>query len=130
MKFKSISTQEISQTNVAKEVDTLKQWHQRFYHQNIKYIQNYLSNMQIPFSEPKKEFCCETCIYRKPHRESFIMSKTKTAEPGEIVHTNECGLMEQDSIGRKQYFVLFKGDYTNYWHVYFLTRKSEVKEKL
>lgn len=66
--------------------------------------------MQIPFVEPKKEFFCGACIYGKQHKESFTTSKTKTTEPGEIVHTDVCGPMEQDALERKKYFVLFKHD--------------------
>lgn len=130
MKFRPIWAQEITQANVAKKVDTLEQWHIRLCHQNVQYVMKYLSRMQIPFVEPKNDFFCEACIYGKQHRESFTTSKTKTAEPGEIVHTDVCGPMEHDSLGGKKYFVLFKDDYTNYRYVYFLKHKSEVKEKL
>lgn len=129
MKFKPILAQEISQVNVAKKVDTLKQRYQRLCHQNIQYVRKYVIRIQIPFVESKKEFLCEACIYGKYHRKSFSTSKTETVELGEIVHTDVCGPMEQDSLERKKYFVLFD-DYTNYRYVYCITHKSEVQEKL
>jgi transposase InsO family protein len=37
--------------------------------------------------------------------------------------------MEENSLGGKRYFVIFKDDYSKYTYVYFINKKSEVKEK-
>lgn len=38
--------------------------------------------------------------------------------------------MEENSLGGKRYFVIFKDDYSKYTYVYFLKQKSEVEQKL
>jgi hypothetical protein len=37
--------------------------------------------------------------------------------------------MEENSLGGKRYFVIFKDDFSNYTYVYFMSQKSEVKNK-
>ncbi|KAL4091688.1 hypothetical protein QTP88_026340 [Uroleucon formosanum] len=42
---------------------------------------------------------CEPCIYGKQHKETFTQSETMTTEPGQIIHSDVCGPMEENSLG-------------------------------
>ncbi|KAL4123352.1 hypothetical protein QTP88_015548 [Uroleucon formosanum] len=117
------------QANVAVKNLTLLQWYEMLSHQNVQYVRSYLKHMRIPFTETKNKFFCEACIYGKQHREPFTLSNTKTTKPGQLIHSNICGPMEENSLGGKRYFVIFKDDYSNYTYVYFMSQKSEIKNK-
>ena len=47
-------------------------------------------------------------------------------KPGEYFHTDLCGPMQTESLGKSKYFLLFKDDATGYKYVYFLKCKSDV----
>jgi len=63
-------------------------------------------------------------------RESFTLSHNKTTKPGQLIHSDVWGPMEENSLGSKRYFVIFEDDYSSYTCVYFMSQKSEVKNKL
>lgn len=111
-----------------KTIDSLKEWHCKLAHQNVNYIKHFLRNNNIEFVDEK--FVCEQCLTRKQHRHPFHESESRATVPLELVHTDVCGPMEQESLGGSRYFLLLKDDYTNYRYVYFLKNKSEVKKKL
>lgn len=46
-----------------------------------------------------------------------------------MFHTDTCGKVSVESLGRKRYFLTFKDDASGYRHVYFLRDKSDVFEK-
>jgi len=121
--------QQADQVNVAVINFTLLQWHEILSHQNVQYVRSYLKHMSIPFTETKNKFFCKACIYGKQHREPFTLSNTKTTKPGQLIHSDICGPMEENLFGGKRYFVIFKDDYSNYTYVYFISQKSEVKNK-
>lgn len=121
--------QQADQANVAIKIFTLLQWHEMLSHQNVQYVRSYLKHMRIPFTDTKNKFFCEACIYGKQHREPFTSSTTKTTKPGQLIHSDVCGPMEENSLGGKRYFVIFKDDYSSYTYVYFMSQKSEVKNK-
>lgn len=60
------------------------------------------------------------------HRRSYGLSDKRARVIGEVIHTDVCGFMEINSLGKSRYFLLFKDDMTHYRHVYFLGSKSEV----
>lgn len=63
----------------------------------------------------------------KSHRLAFKKNGTKrNAQPGEIIHTDVCGLMSVDLSGGSRYFVIFKGDASGYRYIYFIKHKSDV----
>ena len=48
----------------------------------------------------------------------------------QCVHSDVCGPMPTESIGRRRYFVTFVDEHSRYCRVYFLRNKSEVFKKL
>lgn len=128
MMFKVISNSTVA--NVAtKQVTSLKTWHERFGHQNIFHVKQYLKNAGINFSDHDRgDFFCEGCIKGKHHRMPFINSQNRAGNVGQLVHSDVCGPMHEISFGGSKYFVLFKDDYSNYRTVYFIQKKSEVAQ--
>eukprot|EP01018_Ginkgo_biloba_P005754 Gb_37606 [translate_table: standard] len=102
-------------------------WYCRYGHLNYGGLAMLRKNemvSRLPFIQGSKDVC-EGCIYGKQHRDSFLVSKFKTREPLEMVHTNLCGPMKTVSMGKARYFMTFIDDYTRKIWVYFLKEKSE-----
>eukprot|EP01018_Ginkgo_biloba_P014921 Gb_20081 [translate_table: standard] len=102
-------------------------WHCRYGHLNYGGLLMLRKNemvIELPFIQGSKEIF-EGCIYRKQHRDSFLVSKFKAREPLELVHTDLCGPMRTLSMGKVRYFMTFIDDYTRNIWVYFLKEKYE-----
>ncbi|KAL4143977.1 hypothetical protein QTP88_006222 [Uroleucon formosanum] len=99
MVLRTMPLQQADQANVAVKNLPLLQWHEMLSHQNVQYVQSYLKHMRIPFTETKNKFFCEACIYGKQHREPFTLSNAKTIKPGQLIHSDVCGPMEENSLG-------------------------------
>lgn len=118
----------LSECNSAKTTESLRVWHCRLAHQNTTYVRNFLRQNNIDFIDEK--FVCEQCLTGKQHRIPFKLSESRASEPLQLVHTDVCGPMEEESLGGNRYFLLLKDDYTNYRYAYFMKNKSEVKKHL
>jgi hypothetical protein len=66
----------------------------------------------------------------KQHRRSFGTRIDNTQSPGEVIHSDVCGPMQESSFRGFGYFVAFRDDFSKYRHVYFMKQKSEFAEKL
>ncbi|KAI5336045.1 hypothetical protein L3X38_026179 [Prunus dulcis] len=104
-------------------------WHRRLGHLNFgsmkKMQQTQMVLGLLDFSE--KEGVCEGCVYGKSHREPFENEKPWRAKnPLELIHTDVCGPMQNESIGGNKYFITFIDDYSRMCWVYFLKNKSSV----
>lgn len=104
-------------------------WHERFAHQNIFQVRSTLMKHGIQFTDVK-DFFCEPCIIGKEHTLPFPRSTRTAKYPGEVIHADLCGPMEEKSIGNSRYFLLLKDDFSHYRAVYFLKYKSEAKIKI
>lgn len=108
--------------NLAKR-ETLKLWHERFGHVNLKTlkaVQRHHIVDGLDFEEDE-EFFCEACQLGKQSRKSHPSShKVKVKEIGEMVHSDVCGPMNIESPRGSRYFVLFKDDLSGYRSVYFM----------
>ncbi|UYV77663.1 hypothetical protein LAZ67_15001846 [Cordylochernes scorpioides] len=131
MLITSIKPENAAEVNLAKtqNVNMLQLWHERFGHQNKRHVQKWLKEQGIDAvmdNEP-----CEACIYGKQHRLSFgSREQYASTQPGNLIHVDVCGPMQEVSKGGMRYFVCFKDDFTKYRSVYFLKEKSQVIEKL
>ena len=72
---------------------------------------------------------CEGCVLGKQHRLSFGRRVNRAQAAGELIHTDVCGSMQEDSFQGYRYFLVFKDDYSKYRSVYFL-KKSDAVDKL
>lgn len=114
--------------NVADKVDTLQLWHERLCHQDKRHVKSFLNNVGIDVLD-MKDFC-DGCACGKHHRSSFHGRVELATEVREVIHTDACGPMQQESLGRKRYSLIFKDEFSGYRQIYFLREKSEVFGKL
>ena len=131
MRMKSIKPEEAAEVNIAKteNVDVLQLWHERFGHQNKKHVQKWLKEQGIETKFNNE--LCEACIYGKQHRLSFGSRENyRSIQPGNLIHADLCGPMQEMSKGGMRYFLCFKDDFSKYRCIYFLKEKSEVVNKL
>lgn len=128
MKFRVLVQDGTCQANLAKvghRGDVLTLWHERLGHQNIIRVKEVLTKMNIKFLDDN--FFCKSCVIGKQHRLPFKRTGTSADVPGNLIHTDTCGPMQETSIGGSRYFVLFKDDYSHYRTIFFIKAKSEVK---
>ncbi len=112
----------------AKRVETLQTWHERLSHQNKAYVEKFLKKRGIAYI--RDDMFCEGCVLGKHHRLSFGMRVKDVSKPGNLVHSDVCGPMQEESYSGCKYFVGFKDEYSKFRRVYFLKNKSEVTDKL
>ena len=59
-------------------------------------------------------------------RKSLIKKQAwRASYPLELIHTNLCGTMQNESIGGNRYFITFIDDFLRMYQVYFLINKSD-----
>ena len=58
----------------------------------------------------------------------FHKSENRAKAPGEFVHTDLCGPMQEISYGGARYMLLFRDDFSNYRCVYCMKSKADVAE--
>lgn len=125
MRFKVQSPAQFSANLAMKDVLTLKDWRERLAHQNISQVRNILVQKNIKFVD-NNFFVCDACNYGKQHRRPFGKTEFQATLPGELVHADVCGPMEDKSIGGSRYFVLFKDHFSHFRAVYFIKEKTDV----
>lgn len=118
---------EKSMLSVATKSNSLRVWHERLGHQNLAHVRKFLRDNDIDFRQ--EDFNCDGCAFGKLHRLSFDTREEKSTRCGEIIHSDVCGPMNEDSYGGAKYYVLFKDDYSHFRFIFFLKQKSEVVEK-
>ena len=112
---------------VTDKVDTLQLWHERLCHQNKRHVKGFLKNLGADVII--NDFC-DGCAYGKQHRLSFHERVERATKVHEVIHTDLCGPMQQESLGKKRYSLIFKDEFSGFRQIYFLREKSEVFEKL
>jgi transposase InsO family protein len=73
---------------------------------------------------------CESCIKAKHPKHSFTQSSTKTASPGELLHSDLAGPIIPQSAGKKRYILNIIDDYSKYCFTFLLHRKSDAGEAI
>lgn len=115
---------------VSVNVASLKLWHERLGHINIRSIKETerfmaVEGLKLAFNN-FEDFFCEPCTLgkqtRKPHKS---IARNRNFKPGEMIHTDVCGPVNIESPKGTRYFVLFKDECTGYRAAYFLRQKSE-----
>lgn len=106
-------------------------WHYRFGHLNFKdlsYLQKSKMVTGLPHIHLPRELC-EECLQSKLPRSSFSKHvPTRAKAKLELLFSDVCGPIQEESIGGNRYFVTFIDDFTRKVWVYLLKRKSEVFE--
>lgn len=128
MMFKVTRKTEVNSASL----NSLETWHKRLGHINrrslCEMVKKGLVN-GVTLSD-QDDFFCESCQFGKQHRLSFKpKERTRKTEVGELIHTDLCGPMSEESIGGAKYFLLLKDDCSSFRHVYFLRHKDDTFEK-
>ena len=110
--------------NAAIKAESLQLWHERMCHQAKDHVKNVLQHHEVPFNV--NDFFCEGCVFGKQHRLPFCNSMNRAKEPGELVHSDLCGPMQEISFGGARYMLLFRDDFSNYRVVYCIKSKADV----
>ncbi|GFR13398.1 retrovirus-related Pol polyprotein from transposon TNT 1-94 [Trichonephila clavata] len=114
---------------VASADQYLQLWHERLCHQNKAHVKDILRKYQIK-GDAKDSQICDGCCYGKQSRRPFGTRKQRATTPGELINTDVCGPMQQQSLGGAKYYVCFKDDFTKYRRVFFMQSKNEVSKCL
>ncbi|KRZ07267.1 Retrovirus-related Pol polyprotein from transposon TNT 1-94 [Trichinella pseudospiralis] len=91
------------------KVPTLMEWHRRLGHLNERSL-------------------IELTKHEKGKQTQSLFSKSQTKRrcgPLELIHTDICGPMRQNSIGGSKYFVTFIDDHSRWCETYFLKNRNE-----
>ena len=84
----------------------------------------------LDFQSAKESAFCEGCAQGKQKKTPFPKEQaTRATEILEIVHSDVCGPMQENSLGGNRYFVTFIDDKSRYTAVYFMKTKDQVLEK-
>lgn len=108
---------------------SIRVWHERLAHQNIKYVKGILKRHGIEYVDDWNDYVCEGCAYGKQHRIPHPANLKTAQAPLELVHV-DMGEMNVPSLGGSKYFLLFKDDYSHYRTVYFMKHKDEAARNL
>lgn len=105
---------------------SLDEWHLKLAHLNERTLKKHLNNNGIDI-KGNNVINCISCIQGKQVQLPFKRNyEDRTSEVLEIVHTDLCGPMRTDSLGRHRYFVVFIDDYSRWTQVYFLRSKTDM----
>ena len=108
-------------------------WHKRLGHASNQVIQRaHRENLTVgaDLSGVCEGGVCEPCVKGKMTRKPFTGSNgIKTRRSLELIHSDVCGPMQNESLVGSRYLVSFIDDYTRFATVYFMREKSEVFEK-
>jgi len=108
---------------------SIKTWHEKLAHQNVKYVRDILNKNGIKFIDDWNDYVCAGCVYGKQHRTSHPVNSKIAAGLLDLIHVDLCE-MNIKSLGGAKYFLLFKDDFLHYRTVYFLKTKNEAVSKL
>lgn len=110
-------------------VQSIKVWHERLAHQNVKYVRDILKRKEIKYIDDWNDYVCTGCAYGKQHRSSHPTNPKTAQQPLDLVHV-DTGEMNIPSLGGAKYWLMFKDDFTHYRSCYFMKTKSEAPEKI
>lgn len=72
---------------------------------------------------------CTHCSEGKQTRLPFNNVEPRATQPLELVHSDLCGPMENESCSGMKYFITFVDDYTRMVHVYLMKDKVKLERK-
>lgn len=130
-----------AEANVTQSLDDLDLLHRRFGHINKSTLSKMIKKHSVIGLEnaivrksPRSltsRIDCEACQEGKQSKKSYPSStRTRSKEVGERVHVDLCGPIGTPTCSGKNYFVLFKDEYSNYRHIFFIKTKDEVYDSV
>lgn len=105
-------------------------WHQRLGHLNFNDINKIPEcTLGVKLCQQDEDYICTSCLEAKQTRQPFKNEGSRATSLLELIHSDLCGPMENQSLGGASYFLTFIDDFSRKVFVYFLKSKSEVLEK-
>ena len=109
--------------------ETSKLWHERYVHLNYMYLQS-LSKESMVEGIPTIKFYNGTfkgCVVGKHHERKYAKGKARrVVQVLDIIHLYLIGPLSTPSYWNSRYVLNFIDDFSRYYWVYFLKKKSEV----
>jgi hypothetical protein len=101
-------------------------WHKRLGHFSYATLKR-MADLQMTHGLPdiqEQKSICEACQLGKQTRVVFPDNAFKALSKLQLVHTDVCGPMHNESLNGSKYFLLFVDDYSRFCWIYFLKSKS------
>lgn len=102
-------------------------WHKRLGHINYDSLQRMKRGLVsgVEYAEaPRSNDKCKICAMGKQTRLPFSKSGSRASDVLEVIHSDICGPMEEESLGGSRYYLNFTDDKSRRIFVYFLQEKS------
>lgn len=107
----------------------VEDWHRRMGHLNLKDLSTSYHNRTVlgmDIVDSERDFKCEVCARGKMTRSSFPKKSNRQTDLLELIHSDVCGPMKNESLGRSKYFVTFIDDCSRWCFVKMIRGKNEV----
>lgn len=104
-------------------------WHKRLGHVNVKDLSEAIRKGVVKgFKMEKKieQFNCEICTRGKMTRRPFPKMSNRETSLFDIIHTDICGPMRENSNGGNKYYFEFIDDHSKWCEVRFLKSRADV----
>lgn len=129
-----LNQEQIHVLNSIQNKQCIHYWHRVLGHRNNEAIKTMINNNLVNGIHMDKCNCqndCEICLKAKMTRKPFAREKPKTAtQILDVIYSDLCGPMQTVSPNGKKYILTFIDEFSRYTKVYFLSLKSEVKDKI
>lgn len=105
-------------------------WHERFCHGSKEAIQKLVDHVEglkilnTDWDESYDKSICEGCVSGKHYRLPFHSVKTEVTKPGERIHCDLCGEIQERSLGNGVFIAMFTDELTRYRRVAILEDKK------
>ena len=99
-------------------------WHRRLGHPSFGYMKHLFPDLFSHVSN--HDLKCETCIFAKSHRVTYLLSMSKSDVPFALIHSDVWGPSPISTMSGIRWFVIFVDDYTRMTWLYLLKHKDEV----
>lgn len=110
---------------------TAELWHRRIGHLNYRSVMELSKRSTTGISVGRfEEKPCISYIKRKITRKPFSKDGKRANEMLELIHSDLYGPMEEASIGGSKYFMTLTDDFSRKVFVYFLEKKSQVRDTI
>lgn len=139
--YRAVINEIPSETHAALSEDNVELWHERLGHANKKIVELMIKN-KVADGLPEKVgetqqrgsramINCISCALGKQHHKAYRLSTRRRAEEvGQRIHVDICGTVGVETISGSKYFVLFKDEFSNYRHIYFIKTKDQAYDSL
>lgn len=110
---------------------SLETWHKRFGHLNERDLKKMMADdlkTKVWKEGDVNLSNCKVCLKGKFTKLPFPKNSDRSTKPLEIIHTDVCGPMRTESLGKSKYFIVFIDDCTRWCEVRFIREKSDVLE--